>query len=187
MPYLSAAVVMVGILAIVNLVLSYGIIRRLRQHAAQLSTRSGADSIIAPAGTTVGAFATTTTEGERLTDSQLPADTLVGFFAPGCPPCRERLPEFVAHAATAGSRYHVLAVVVGRETSEATEYVAAIEPVGRVVVEPNLGAVATAFAVNGFPTWCRVDGNGRITATEFPLTLTRGVAPVPAGRQQLES
>lgn len=69
-----------------NLVLTVGVIRRLREHTEQLSrvALSSPDPIL-HVGDRVGDFAVTTTDGEQLSDDRFTGRTLVGFFSPGCP------------------------------------------------------------------------------------------------------
>jgi thiol-disulfide isomerase/thioredoxin len=143
--------------------LTIGVIRRLREHSALLALRSPfpLGETIAAAGTTIGDFAAFATDGEPVRRDLLADRTLVGFFAPDCAPCREMLPTFVAYATVAGGRQRVLAVVVG-ESETAAEYLAALEPVARAVIEPPDGPVAVAFHVQGFPALAVVDARGTV-------------------------
>jgi len=166
MPYLVAAVVLVGLLCLVDLVLTFGVIRRLRQHAELLSRRMDRDErILLGAGERVADFAATTFEGEAVSRAGLGGDTLVGFFSPSCAACAERLPDFVDRAARHdGGRARVLAVVVGDASETATQR-DLLTPVARVAVEPREGPLATAFAVQGFPAFALVDAAGSVLAS----------------------
>jgi len=169
MSYVLVAMVVVGLIGLLNLLLTFGVIRRLREHTEQLSElQHGSDIILSP-GATVGEFTAETTDGTRVSRELLAGQTLVSFFSPHCTPCRERMPEFIQYAGTVpGGRSQVLAVVVGAP-EDATESVTALTPVARVVVEPDGGAVSRAFAINGFPALCLVDAGGNVLASGSTL------------------
>lgn len=168
MTYLVFAVVLVGVLGLLNLLLTFGVIRRLRelQQPATAGYRhptGGPNELgpMAPEGTSVGEFDVLTTEGENVSRTGLVGmDTVVGFFSPTCPPCREMLPQFV-DAMRSTSRSRVLAIVVVGDEGDGG-MVAALSPVARVVVEQQNGDVSRAFQVSGYPAHCRVDENGVI-------------------------
>jgi len=174
--YLVSAVVVVGALGLLNLLVTLGVIRRLREleplaHAAgDEQTQPGHGPIPAP-GYPVGQFTTRTTAGELVSrEDLLDARTLVAFFSVGCPPCVQALPRFVAHAAAAGSPHGVLAVVRGGG-ADAAGFVEPLEQVARVVVEDGRGRgpVSAAFGVTGSPAYCLVDGSGTLQASGFKL------------------
>jgi AhpC/TSA family protein len=164
MAALTAAIVLVGLLGLVNLVFSFGVIRRLREHTEildKLSQRRSGERIdaIIEVGRTVADFDTHTVDGERVSRDDLAGTTLVGVFSPGCPACEEQMGDFIAYArAHPGGRSQVLAVVVGAET-ESASYVERLEGAARVVREPVGGPVSTALAVRGFPAFALVDGD----------------------------
>ncbi|MGI5145071.1 TlpA family protein disulfide reductase [Plantactinospora sp. CA-294935] len=166
MPYLVVATVLIGLVAGANLIFTYGVIRRLREHTARLdATGAGRPEfdLILAAGAEPGPLAPVrTTTGEALGPDDLAGGALVGFFSPDCAPCREQAPRFAERAA-AGGRERVLAVAVG--TPEATgELVALLEPVARVVIEVEEGPLHRAFAVQGYPAMCVLDADGRVKA-----------------------
>jgi hypothetical protein len=163
MGYLTAAVIFVGTLCAFDLLLSLGVIRRLREHSEVLRQLTAMTSAVTvPVGQTVDAFDATTHTGRVVSRSSLPARTLVGFFSPSCTACHEALPEFVDYARRfQGS---VLSVAVGddRETAELVERLAAL---GDVVVERDGGPVALAFGVSGLPALCVLDAHGDVVAS----------------------
>ena len=90
MSYLVAAVVFLGVLSIVNLLLTLAVVRRLREHAALLQ-KVPMPPPFTPPGTKVPDLAATLTSliGEQ------PGTTVVGMFSTSCASCEEHLPEFV--------------------------------------------------------------------------------------------
>ncbi|MBB5869987.1 hypothetical protein F4553_003366 [Allocatelliglobosispora scoriae] len=162
MPYLIAAVVLVGLLGLLNLVLSAGIIRRLREHTELLSVRLDVANVFTRAvGDRITPATATATDGTTVAIGS--ADALVlGFFTTDCETCHERLPEFVAYAKDfPPGRDGITAVVVGAP-EEVWEMVDRLEPVARVIVEPEFGAVQTAVGVRGFPALCLIGPDGTI-------------------------
>ncbi|MFD8556954.1 TlpA family protein disulfide reductase [Streptosporangium canum] len=165
MPYLVVAVILVALLCLVNLVLTFGVIRRLRDHESPAGGPVPETSV--RVGEEIGPFAATTTLGERVTADSLAARTFVGFFAPGCGPCHEKLPGFVNHVS--GSTVPALAVVLG-EGEEAAEMVTALEGAARVVISTREGAIGSAFRITGTPAFLTVEA-GRVVATGLPQTV----------------
>jgi thiol-disulfide isomerase/thioredoxin len=170
MLYLTAAVVLVGVLCVLNLVLTYGVIRRLREHTELLArpagVSSGMSADIATAGSVVGPFAVSTMSGESLSEGDLAAGTVVGFYAPGCSACRALVPQFVdAAAAHPGGQDRVLAVVVSGPEEDATEYVSLLSPKATVVVAPHGADIEKAFAVSGYPNFALVGAGGVVSAS----------------------
>ena len=176
MAYLSAAVALIGALGVFNLLLSLALIRRLRAGGGTMRRAPGPSlAVTLPKGQLVGDFTVTTAEGRVLSRESLKQLTLVGFFLPDCPPCRERLPEFLAYA----SRFpgDVVSVAVGDE-AEAAGLAKRLAAVGEVVAEPVQGPMVGAFGVGGYPALCVVEPSGRIVATGSAIADLP--TPVPA-------
>jgi thiol-disulfide isomerase/thioredoxin len=168
MPYLIAAVIVVGVLCTVDLLLTLGVIRRLREHTELLSNRSSGvggdphDGIIAE-GERPAAFEAADGDGRPVSVTSGEGPLLLGFFSTSCPPCRELAPDFAAQAARfPGGRDRVVVVVNGARDG-AIPFLNTLSAVARVVVEDERGPVAAAFRVDGYPSWCVVDGEGVVT------------------------
>lgn len=152
--------------AVLNLLLTVGVIRRLRQHTEQLA---GLPAIGAPtdimiaAGEQADQFAAATTDGEPVSRDLLSGQTLVGVLSPDCGACKEQLPEFISRAAAfPGGRGQVLAVLAG-EREQVQPYRERLEPVARVVIEPATGGpISTALRVQGFPSFAVLDSTGTV-------------------------
>jgi peroxiredoxin len=177
---LAVVLVVLGVLGLVNLVLTLGLVRRV--HAQSALLRMSIEGIENPrpimleAGAHVGPFAAATTGGDPVEHADLRGPTLVGFLSASCPACAESLPSFVARArAVPGGRERVLAVVVGDDeaTGELRERLA---PVARVVVEHTAGPVARAFGVDGFPAFALL-ADDRVVASHFALDRVPEAVP----------
>lgn len=156
-PYLVASVVFVGVLCLLDLILTFGVIRRLREHTERLSLlateQSAMDSVMQGAGTEVGDFAAETLSGDQISRADLAGDMLVAFFTPQCPACSERLPDFITRAKNMpGGRDRVLAIVVGSPT-EVRDLCDRLAPVAQVVRDSDAGPVTQAFGVQGYPAF----------------------------------
>jgi hypothetical protein len=166
---LAAAVAIVGAVAVLNLLLTFGVIRRLREHSDLLAGGAGA-SRGAPTMTAVGEsiapFTATAVDGSLVSLDRFAGLTLVGAFAPGCEACEERLPVFVKHASSfPGGRQSVLALVVASDDVGAAPYVDALADIAVVVQEDRHGPVSAALGVTGYPTFALVDAGGVIRAS----------------------
>ncbi|TDQ00869.1 peroxiredoxin family protein [Labedaea rhizosphaerae] len=142
MPVLVAAVVLLSLLCLLNLLLTVGILRRMRAGTQSTGPSTGQPTDLPfelKPGGSIDTFTATTTAGEELT-----ADALAGtvaFFSADCDACHDMLPSFISYAASHG-RDKVLAVVGGTDP----QTVAALEPVARVIAaDPDGGPVARAF------------------------------------------
>ena len=177
MPYLVAAIVVVGLLGLLNLMLTIAVARRLRS-ADQHGPRATAEPM-APVGTRVEDFTVPTVDGAEWSRDSLSGETLVGFFSPGCPACEELVPEFFEYASGfPGGPDQVIAVVEAM-VEDAGRYVSLLSPVARVVADPpGRGVVVPAFAVRAFPGVVVVDATGTITASGGGIAALP--VPVPA-------
>lgn len=181
MLFLTAAVVLVGALCLIDLLLTFGVIRRLREHTTTLEdlVQRGPTGGQPVAGTVarqdvpVGAFTAWTVDGELLSSDHLASNTVVVFLAPECDTCREQVPELVRWAADQ-DRERTLIVLDGQVTDPA-DLVAALNPVARVIVETAGTPVTEAFGATAFPSFCVVDG-GKVTAASLDLARLPVVA-----------
>jgi thiol-disulfide isomerase/thioredoxin len=173
---LSVAVALVAVLCVVDLVLTLGVVRRLRDHGGRLAVLSGLgpdEQTIRPPGAAVDPFTATSLAGAPVSIEDLAEPTLVGFFSPDCPSCEEKLPAFLAYAeAFPGGRARTLGIVAGEAGGLA--YRSALSAVaGAVVVERELGPVQKAFGARAFPAFAVVvDG--------VVVQSTHDVADLPA-------
>lgn len=166
MPYLAAAVVLLGVLCLLNLLLTIGILRRMRAQAAP----AGPSPALGP-GSSAGEFTAVTTHGEPVSHDTLTG--VVGFFSADCEACHELLPSFVEHARKLG-RENVLAVFGGDDEAA----LRALTPVARVVVaDRDGGPVARAFRNTWTPTLYLIGDDHRVVATGARMEEL----PLPAG------
>ncbi|MCA6096754.1 hypothetical protein LE181_31930, partial [Streptomyces sp. SCA3-4] len=171
--------VLVGLLCSLDLVLTVGVIKRLREHTELLSRKGDAPSLAT--GEEVGAFSATSVDGEAVTDTMIDTETVVAFFSTTCGPCKEKLPKFVEYARSVpGGRGRVLATVIG-EPGETAAMVEALRPVARVTTEDASGVMGEAFKVMAYPVVLKVNRttDGRLLVMADQVDVDRpAVAPV---------
>jgi hypothetical protein len=179
--FLTALVVVVGIVGVLNLLLLFGVIRRLKEHDQAIAKLPQgalhgppADSMRAP-GSEVDEFTAVSTDDVVVSKESLAGETMVGFFSASCAPCIENAPTFAARAAgVPGGKDSVLAIVVADGEDDPSGLVGVLGAGARVVVEDYDGPIAAAFGVTAFPTYAVV-ASGKITASAIDMSML----PVP--------
>lgn len=147
---LTAAVAVCVTLTLLNLVLLFAVIRKLRDQPQQPQFVPQTLDV----GTTVRRFETTTTTGATITEESL-TSTVVAFVSPSCAPCRDLVASIREMAPRLGDP---LLLVVVEEVDDATRAaVAGVDGV-TIVADDQSTAVTSAFGVSSFPTVARVQG-----------------------------
>jgi hypothetical protein len=171
MPYLVAAVVLLGVACLLNMLLTMGILRRMRADAGRPAA-AALPFELGP-GSPIGEFTAVTTDGEPVDHDALTG--LVAFLSADCPSCHDLLPGLVERARRL-HRDDVLVVVGGNDP----ETVRALSPVARVVAaEADGGPVARAFRNTWTPALYLVDAR-RVLATAARV----GDLPDPPGARR---
>ncbi|MFE3445688.1 TlpA family protein disulfide reductase [Nocardia sp. NPDC059180] len=175
MEFVVAAVVILAVLALLNLLISCAVVRRLRDHEERLgapgkSRSEGRDPLI---GRRLPAFDALSTRGERVSGSAITGpDRLVAFFSAGCAPCRDQAAEFARHPDA--DRVAIVLMEPAAQTDQEA-ILAALGDSPIVVAEPTGSAVAEALGVHRFPQLVLLDEAGVIVASRHSLAaLTAG-------------
>jgi hypothetical protein len=160
--YLIAGVVVAIVSTALNLLLTFGVIRRLRVHDTLLAEHGGhaGSEATVPVGSTVPALTATTVDGRAASSVHPDGTQLIGFFSPGCTACEERIPEFLRYHRRSGVA--ALAIIAG--TAGSADHVARLSGHVDVVVEDTPGEFGTAFGVTSYPALCLVDPEGVLLA-----------------------
>jgi hypothetical protein len=179
--FLGAAVSLAIVLCLVDLLLTFGVIRRLREHSELLS-RYGSGAASAPViglaeGTPPGRFTATATDGLAVHGPD--GLRIAGFFSTTCPVCPERVPGFIEYLRVHRvPRDAALAVIVS-PSSGPPPYLNELAVMARVCLEPPQGDVAAAFQVQGFPAFCLLDDAGTIRGAGYEVqALPKAGLPV---------
>jgi hypothetical protein len=165
MATLISVVAIVGALCLIDLLLTLGVIRRLREHTAMFTTMQPREMGV-----------TALNDGEfpqpfRATDADSinvkgPAGLrIVAFFSTTCPVCPVRVPTFADYVrAHPVGQDEALAVVTG-EPDGWMSYLADLAEVAHVCTEELGGPISRAFAVQGFPAFFVLGADGAVQAS----------------------
>lgn len=164
--FLVVVVAVVAALAVLNLLLTLALIKRVRVLQELVAQTPRRDPALPRPGDPVGAFQVTTQEGERLSDESLKTGvSLVGFFTPNCLPCA----TVRAQLLESPPAIPVLVFVEGTEGDlEASTLAASLKHVARVAYTADNDTLHRAFRPAGYPTLIRVE-NGAIAASGHVL------------------
>jgi hypothetical protein len=162
----AAAVVVLAVLCVVNLMVTLAALRRLREYGqGPVSAGShSAEYVAGPEtllGNTVPEFQATAVTGEVLTRASFVGRLrLLGFFSASCAPCHEQARAFAGHHDPAR-----VAVVqtFGAKQADANEMLGLLAAVPALVVEGRPHGLADTLGVSSFPSILRTDGSGVIT------------------------
>jgi hypothetical protein len=192
MSYLTAAVIGLGVLGLVNLWLIVAMARRLREHSQLLARQArlpGPPRLVSlPPGTPVPEFSVTTVSGAVVSNAGLLGErSLIGFFMPGCTVCHNQIPAFIAFArGLRGGPGHALAVVSygglpvervpAHDIDRLVKELAETDAV-QVVPEPSATVAAAALAVKGYPSFILLGADGRV---EAGANAVAGLGGLPA-------
>ncbi len=166
MTILTVAVIAVGCLCLVDLLLTFGVVRRLRQHTELLGARGGEQEVLSLGlGVTPGSFEAVTTADTAVAGPV--GVRLAAFFSPSCPVCPRRVPAFADYVRTSQLASDAVLAVVLAGDGEWVPYLDQLTEVASVCVQPADGELATAFGVLGYPAFCLLDADGAIQAVSF--------------------
>lgn len=176
---MSAALAAVSVLCLVNLALLFAVIRKVRllgERVDQMPVMGPA--ALLPVGGKAPEFTAVTTNGESRSLADMAGSrSVVGFFSPGCPPCRTQLPEFIEFAkALPGGPGQALAVVVGQGDA-AAGFAAEMDGAVGVMITPRQGPISTAFSVRGMPAFYLIGPDGRIEARGMAVQALATAVP----------
>ncbi|MFC7546072.1 TlpA family protein disulfide reductase [Plantactinospora sp. GCM10030261] len=182
MPFLVAALALVGAVSLLNLILTTAIVRRMRGYEQTPPSRLGYDVLGGlPEGAALPTFTGGAAGGGTVTDSDLRGrPAVVGFLSSDCPSCLEQAPTFAAAArATIERGGRAIAVII--EGADPVDALTAAAGPATTVYEPvdRTGPMTRAFAVETFPTFFVIDEAGTVTSRELPPAAS--VTPARVG------
>lgn len=167
MAFLTTAVAVIGAGLLINLTLTFVLVRRMRQHGEQHASDPafGRFTAFVPVGTKVPAFTVRTISGETRTLADLSgASSLVAFMSPGCPQCKKQLPAFREFAqAVPGGAAQVLVIIRSVAGNQAAPYlVRELDGLASVAFESGDGPAHRALSIKVFPSFYTLDAAGRV-------------------------
>lgn len=168
---LTAGVVLFGAIATLNLILTLGVIKRLREQSEQQAA-GGAGSDPTPLlnpGELPSEFTTTSVDGAVISRDGPAGIRLLAFVSPLCDMCAAQLPDLLDRAAhMPGGRDSVIVVTVGKG-DEVAEYGEQFRGVAQVVHETGTGAITRAYKLGGLPAFGLIDQDGRVMSSSIAI------------------
>jgi thiol-disulfide isomerase/thioredoxin len=163
---LLAMCVVAGAIGLLNVILTLGLVGRVRLLQEVVQEGTFPDPDLPKPGEPVGSFAVTASDGKPLSSQDLQGDaTLVGFFTSGCKPCADLRTELVR---TPPGLPFIAFVVGDDDDPEADEIVQTLSRLGSVARTQPDDAVTRAFRPSGFPTLIRTE-RGAVAASGHRL------------------
>jgi hypothetical protein len=163
---LIAVITVVGLIALVDLVLTYGLIRRVNSIQAQPhSTDHGLEPAV---GHRIGDFAASASDNREITEREFKGSEIFAVFVMvGCGPCH-RLTEELSRVAPPEMPLLLFIASSPGEDEETARIAAQVPFAAAVCVIEATGVVTEAFGVTGFPTVIRA-GESIVRATGLSL------------------
>jgi hypothetical protein len=178
---MPAGEVVIGVIALINLLLALLLARKVRLLSSRLPVASQRPWLTP--GAQVGPFEARTVDGGVVTLDRLRGQpSLVGLFSTSCEACRQQVAQF-AELSAGGDPAHALAVIVG-PGAQGADFEAELAGRALVVREERRGPVTIAFSAHAFPGIYRLDRDGKVAASGPSVDAVAGAqSDVPAARR----
>ncbi len=161
MTVLTTAVVLLAVVTALHLLLTFGLVTRIRELQQVVAAMPAKDPDLPKFGRVVAPFSVTDLDGEPLSEADLAGPVQVGFFSAGCGPCTV-LSEWLA-AEPPATRF--IAFIDGSPAADSTKrLIKRLSPLGRVALIDVEHPSTLAFGVTSFPTLMHLD-SGVVTAS----------------------
>jgi hypothetical protein len=180
MAILTAAVIVVGVLCLLDLLLTFGVIRRLREHEEMIG-KSGPVTMPPAIGLLPSehpaAFTAVTAGGDLLTGPS--GLRIAAFFSTTCSVCPGRVEPFLGYLGRHQIAPHRALAVVVAPGGDPPPYLDRLAAAARICLEQEDGELAKAFKVQAFPAFCLLDGDGAVVASSYDPANLPVPVPVP--------
>lgn len=165
---LSAGLVVVACVAVLNLALTLAIVKRLRGIEERLDGTGGGGDTLPAIGTEVRGFQLTTMDGESLDDTEFSGGTRQVFvLSPDCGPCKELSGKLIADPGRAEPG--AIVMIVGSGDDEGARELAESLPDGLRIGFDTAEAHQDALSVGAYPAVLTiVDGKVTTAAHSLP-------------------
>lgn len=178
MMVLTSAVVVLGILCVLNLAVSAALIRRLRDLPGR-DTPPAPGGL--PAGSAVPEFALRSENGDPLDLASLRGrHTLIAFLSTTCPACAVQAPGFAAigsELADAGTDVITVLLSNGPDTRGLR---ALLSSADTLLTDADALALTQVFRIEATPTYCLIGPDATVTASFADLADLPRALPLPA-------
>lgn len=174
MPYVVSGLVLVAALCLLDMLMTFAVLRRLREHSVRLDALPDFNLADGPGYSAkfkdrpLPDFRARTIDGTEVSPGSIMGKPgLIGVLRAGCAPCHEELPEFAALAAEGDAT--AISVVTG-PAEDAAEMIEHLAGASVVVAGPAADTLAEALGVTVFPTFLDLDAAGVVVQAESHLS-----------------
>lgn len=183
-PTVVAFLSIIGILCVINLLLLFAVIRRLRLHEEQLGRLQQPFDLFS-SGLDVGArvpdFSASAREGEEISTSGLAecGAVSIAFVSAACDACEGKFADFVT---SVGQSEDTCIAVISDDPAGTSSLARRAEEEARltVILEGDGGPLTNAFRVAAFPMFFRLREGHVVTKAASP----RGLSADPTARDR---
>ncbi|MQY12894.1 hypothetical protein SRB5_30330 [Streptomyces sp. RB5] len=162
MIYLTAGLVLVGAVTVLNLLLTLAVIRRLRRQESHQRPEMTSGPAV---GSRLPAFTAVSVGGDEVSDVRLAGrSAALTFLSTGCPACDAAvndLPEFAER--TGMDAEQLVVVIAADDEAQAAEMAGRLTGLATVVVEGPVGGISTRYGVSATPTTVLAGADGLVT------------------------
>ncbi|MFF5335749.1 TlpA family protein disulfide reductase [Streptomyces sp. NPDC013181] len=164
MIYLTAGLVLVGAVTVLNLLLTLAVIRRLRKHEEErrqnfVPLDSGPET-----GAPLPAFTAVTVGGEPVSAEALTGrQAALTFLSTDCSACVTAVKDLPEFARRTGMDAAQMLVVIAGDTADARRMAEPLAGIATVVVEETGGPLSALYSIRATPTTVMTDPDGTVT------------------------
>ncbi|WP_405897037.1 TlpA family protein disulfide reductase [Streptomyces sp. NBC_00727] len=164
MIYLTAGLVLVGAVTVLNLMLTLAVIRRLRRHESERQQPFGSLDSGPETGSALPGFTAVTVAGEPVSEESLKGrQAALTFLSTDCPACTMAVGDLPEFARRTGMDAAQMLVVIAGDAEDAREMAAPLADIATVVVEETAGPLSTLYSIRATPTTVMTDPDGTVT------------------------
>lgn len=161
-PVFVISLVLLWVIVLFNLLLTFGLVRRVNTQPAMPPIETLKIGEPAPA------FTAETLDGETVTLAQFTGKRLaLVFMSPGCGPCREKLPELQALTSKLAGEGIVFALLFRETADEIRPFVAKHNLTMPVWLALPPNSLWRDYKVAGTPFYCAIEANHKVALTGF--------------------
>lgn len=167
MTLLWAVTAVLTLAVALNLLLTFGLIRRLRLDGSDTASAAR----YAQVGARLPSFSVTTLGGSTLTDTDIEGDFALAFLSTGCAPCTDLVRRLRDKPYLLGTD-HLIIVVADDHPLAAQQLASSLPDPGRIaVLEPGHPLLSIGDGVTAYPTLLQLHDRAVVRASHRPEDL----------------
>ncbi|MFD7861256.1 peroxiredoxin family protein [Streptomyces sp. NPDC059783] len=164
MIYLTAALVLVGAVTVLNLLLTLAVVRRLRRQESERQQPFGTIDSGPETGAPLPDFTADTVAGGTITAASLKGrQGALTFLSTDCSACTMAVADLPEFARRTGMDAGQMIVVIAGDADDAHRMAEPLAGIATVVVEETAGPLSTLYSIEATPTTVLTDPDGTVT------------------------